>query len=91
MNKFWTRFWKSVELGLWVFAAIFLITVVKNAFKPDPIAQYVKSERSANDADCDDFDTQIEAQTYWQENEGYIEDVDHLDRDGNGIVCESLP
>ena len=37
---------------------------------------------------CDDFDTQIEAQACF--NYCGSEDVHGLDKDGNGIACESL-
>ncbi|QKY70226.1 excalibur calcium-binding domain-containing protein [Lentibacillus sp. CBA3610] len=43
----------------------------------------------ANDSlNCDDFDTQSEAQAHFDEQDG---DPDDLDRDGDGIACESLP
>ena len=38
------------------------------------------------DADCDDFDTQAEAQRYHERNGG-----DNLDGDGDGVACEELP
>jgi hypothetical protein len=46
------------------------------------------SSRSTDvDRDCSDFSTQLEAQQYFDENG----DVDNLDRDGDGVACESLP
>jgi hypothetical protein len=40
----------------------------------------------SGDADCDDFDTQAEAQLYHERNGG-----DNLDGDDDGIACEELP
>ncbi|SFJ66992.1 Excalibur calcium-binding domain-containing protein [Halobacillus dabanensis] len=46
---------------------------------------------AAEDKDCSDFETTAEAEAYWEEN-GYDEnnDPDRLDRDKDGIPCESL-
>ncbi|RDY71211.1 hypothetical protein DXT76_08785, partial [Halobacillus trueperi] len=43
------------------------------------------------DKDCSDFDSTAEAEQYWEEN-GYDEnnDPDGLDRDKDGVPCESL-
>lgn len=50
---------------------------------------------SAQDRDCTDFDTQQEAQAYFDE-QGYSatndpERLDSLDGAGDGIACEALP
>ena len=50
---------------------------------------------SAQDRDCTDFDTQPEAQAYFEE-QGYSatndpERLDSLNGAGDGIACESLP
>ncbi|WP_085507292.1 excalibur calcium-binding domain-containing protein [Thalassobacillus devorans] len=42
----------------------------------------------SGDRNCSDFDTQPEAQEHMDAHEG---DPDGLDRDGDGIACESLP
>lgn len=42
------------------------------------------------DKDCTDFLTQSEAQAFFEENGGPSSDPHNLDRDGDGIVCESL-
>lgn len=46
---------------------------------------------AAEDKVCSDFETTAEAEAYWEEN-GYDEnnDPDRLDRDKDGIPCESL-
>lgn len=45
----------------------------------------------AGDRDCADFDTQQEAQEYFEEQGGGPDNnVDQLDEDGDGLACESL-
>lgn len=43
------------------------------------------------DRDCGDFDTWQEAQAFYEAAGGPEKDPHRLDRDGNGIACESLP
>ncbi|MFB4166026.1 excalibur calcium-binding domain-containing protein [Alteribacillus sp. JSM 102045] len=40
------------------------------------------------DLNCEDFDTQAEAQAHL---DAHLDDPDDLDRDGDGTPCESLP
>lgn len=40
---------------------------------------------------CDDFDTQKEAQKFFKKHGGPQEDPYNLDGDGDGRACESLP
>ena len=47
-------------------------------------------ECGSNTYNCDDFETQSEAQTIFEECGGVNNDVHQLDRDGNGLACESL-
>lgn len=42
------------------------------------------------DKDCKDFRTQREAQAFFEASGGPLSDPHNLDRDGDGIVCESL-
>jgi len=44
----------------------------------------------SNTYNCDDFETQSEAQIVFEECGGVNNDVHQLDRDGNGLACESL-
>ena len=48
-----------------------------------------QSDRASEDRNCSDFDNQREAQRFY-ESEG-PGDPHKLDRDKDGIVCESLP
>ena len=45
----------------------------------------------ANDYNCDDFDSQPEAQRFFEKVGGVGNDVNRLDGDKDGIACESLP
>lgn len=42
------------------------------------------------DMDCSDFDTHDEAQEFFEENDPDY-DPHRLDRDGDGVACETLP
>lgn len=46
---------------------------------------------SLEDKDCEDFDTQKEAQDFFDTEGGPQSDPHDLDRDKDGVVCESLP
>ena len=53
-----------------------------------------KIERSYGeygDMDCGDFSTQAEAQEFFENEGGPDEDYHNLDRDGDGVACETLP
>lgn len=43
------------------------------------------------DYDCYDFATQKEAQSFFESQGGPATDYHNLDRDGDGVACESLP
>jgi len=44
----------------------------------------------SGDRDCTDFSSQSEAQRFFITNGGPSSDPHNLDRDGDGIACESL-
>ncbi len=52
-----------------------------------------KSSRNTEygDYDCSDFSTQAEAQEFFKAEGGPMEDYHNLDRDNDGVACESLP
>jgi Excalibur calcium-binding domain len=57
--------------------------------QPTETREQTEPTRSAvqkRDYDCGDFETQEESQTYLAPGDPY-----HLDEDGNGLACESLP
>ncbi len=47
--------------------------------------------RGANEYNCDDFSTKLEAQTFFEKVGGTGNDVNRLDGDKDGEACESLP
>ncbi|HKH35833.1 MAG TPA: excalibur calcium-binding domain-containing protein [Rubrobacter sp.] len=49
-------------------------------------SEATRSAASARDYDCDDFESQEEAQLYLAPRDPYS-----LDEDGNGVACETLP
>jgi hypothetical protein len=54
-------------------------------------SQELRYDPSGPDRDCGDFDTWREAQAFYEAAGGPQKDPHRLDRDGNGIACESLP
>lgn len=46
---------------------------------------------SSGDYDCSDFSSQEEAQDFFESEGGPDEDFHNLDRDGDGVACETLP
>ncbi len=47
--------------------------------------------KGADDYNCDDFDTNPEAQAFFQKVGGTGNDLNRLDGDKDGQACESLP
>lgn len=43
------------------------------------------------DYDCSDFSTQAEAQVFFETEGGPQKDYHNLDKDEDGVACESLP
>ena len=48
-------------------------------------------EIPVDDRDCSDFDTWSAAQEFYEDHGGPESDPHNLDRDGDGIACQSLP
>jgi hypothetical protein len=48
-----------------------------------------RSPQEYGDYDCTDFSSQYEAQDFFESEGGPHEDYHNLDRDGDGIACES--
>jgi hypothetical protein len=57
----------------------------------DPTVISTEVPTAEADMDCSDFATQAEAQAFFLAHGGPDRDPHGLDRDGNGIACESLP
>lgn len=50
-----------------------------------------RSFEEYGDYDCSNFSTQEEAQEFFENAGGPEEDYHNLDKDGDGVACESLP
>ena len=65
-------------------------TVEQRAFFRNDDPATTRSFEEYGDRDCPDFATQQEAQDFFESEGGPAEDYHNLDRDGDGVVCESL-
>ena len=61
------------------------------ATPPPPSSCTPRYDPNGPDRDCADFATQAEAQCFFIAAGGPARDPHDLDRDGNGVACESLP
>ncbi len=50
-----------------------------------------RSYKEDQDYDCSDFYSQYEAQEFFESKGGPGSDYHNLDRDGDGVACETLP
>lgn len=74
-------------LGLW---GVSSLSSSNDSSSLQPDTDYTTTRPSSSgDRDCTDFSTHAQAQAFF-ENEGYG-DPHGLDRDGDGIACETLP
>lgn len=80
MNKFiaWTLAGLALIGGIWWLQS----GASKNRFNP---------LQKDKDYDCSDFSTQKEAQAFFESKGGPSSDPHKLDRDKDGIACETLP
>ena len=58
---------------------------------PTPTQTATPPVEEDDDRNCSDFDTWREAQDFYESEGGPASDPHGLDRDGDGIACESLP
>jgi hypothetical protein len=64
-------------------------TLIRTAFAAALLASFAVNANAQRDMDCSDFSTQREAQAFY-ESQG-PGDPHRLDRDNDGIACETLP
>jgi len=62
----------------------------KNLTEGDNDFSVERSYEETGDRDCGDFSSQREAQRFFEDEGGPSTDYQGLDRDGDGVVCESL-
>ena len=58
---------------------------------PTPVSTNTSRTASRDTHNCSDFDTWSEAQTFFESEGGPGSDPHRLDRDGDGVACQSLP
>ena len=58
---------------------------------PQPAPLDTKYDPAGPDRNCSDFDTQAEAQAFYEAAGGPDSDPHRLDNNGDGVACESLP
>lgn len=93
----WVK-WTTLIVVLIILAAIYLAGYNRGSSKSSSDS-YIRTddyttERSyedTGDKDCSDFSTQAEAQEFFESEGGPETDYYNLDRNGDGIACESLP
>jgi len=57
----------------------------------NPIETRTHVSPTVIDRDCSDFSTHAQAQAFFMANGGPLSDPHNLDRDGDGVACETLP
>lgn len=77
---------QAEKRGLWAFDGSSVTTTTTRA--QSTTAGDIPPLPADGDYDCNDFDTQAQAQTVYDQSE---DDEYNLDGDGNGVACESLP
>ncbi|RJQ36875.1 hypothetical protein C4552_03235 [Candidatus Parcubacteria bacterium] len=63
----------------------------KGTFERNDNPAVERSYAQYGDRDCTDFATQNEAQEFFEDAGGPGSDYHNLDRDGDGVACETLP
>ena len=80
---------KEISLILCVLVSAGLLAGCSNSDDWSTERSYLKD--GSRDYDCSDFSSQEEAQEFFEAEGGSSEDPHGLDRDGDGVACESLP
>lgn len=55
------------------------------------VAEGTAGAKYTDEYNCDDFATQVEAQSFFEKSGGPNKDTNRLDGDNNGVACQSLP
>ena len=74
-------------IGWWIFGD----SDNKSGYSRDNDYSSARSYEEYGDYDCTDFSTQEEAQEFFEDEGGPGSDYHGLDRDKDGIACETLP
>jgi len=83
---------ENKKLGLWADSTCSgQKTSANSGFQQTNSQKSSAKVSNPDDKDCSDFKTQKEAQAYFISKGGPANDPDKLDRDKDGVACESLP
>lgn len=74
---------KAITTGALVLAGLSGTVLLTNNSSNTKIPKY-------NDRDCENFSSKREAQNFFEDQGGPNNDYHNLDRDGDGIACESI-
>ncbi len=84
---------RNIVIGVLIIAGAILgwqSGIIPSSYTRSDDYETERSYGEYGDFDCDDFDTWGEAQEFFEDEGGPSEDYHNLDRDGDGIACESL-
>lgn len=77
---------------VWILFVIGALIVGAWRFQSNRTHSTISSSlNGSRDYDCSNFSTQKEAQTFFESQDGPSSDPHQLDRDKDGVVCETLP
>jgi len=85
-----TNWFKYGGFAIIFIAVMFTAASCNNSNQNDDYSTERSFEESG-DRDCSDFTTQREAQRFFESEGGPKTDFHNLDRDKDGVVCETLP
>ncbi|OGH23821.1 MAG: hypothetical protein A2629_00045 [Candidatus Levybacteria bacterium RIFCSPHIGHO2_01_FULL_41_15] len=74
--------------GIWIFSGDSEDSIENYKRFDDPSTK--RSYEEYGDRDCGDFSSQAEAQEFFEDEGGPDSDYHDLDRDSDGIACESI-
>ncbi len=80
-----TNIWPYVVLVGMVLIIIYLI------WSPSTNSKTIQNSDDPSAYDCSDFNTHQQAQNFYEQNGGPQIDTYRLDRNRDGIACETLP
>lgn len=68
-----------------------LLTRILRDKEGNEVAAGTAGAKFTDEYNCDDFDTQPEAQRFFENAGGVAEDVNRLDGNKDGVACQALP
>ena len=85
-NWVWVWILVMIIIGIWLYSGD-----SSGTYLQDDDFSTERSFEEFGDRDCGDFSTHREAQRFFISEGGPSNDYHGLDRDGDGVACESLP